>query len=214
MLNLKNTVIPISLFTIGFIGIESDALKSFNREVREEVRENIDRQFTADDFLQYAPGAMVYANDLLGVKGKHKLQNQLLIHGTSLFIMGAIVNTLKYSEKVERPDHSSFNSFPSGHTAMAFANAEFLYQEYKDKSIWYGIAGYTIASSIGVFRIVNNRHWVTDVLAGAGIGIFSTKLSYFLYDRVFAKKNNKTKTTLISPFYNSKQLGLCCSITF
>jgi membrane-associated phospholipid phosphatase len=70
--------------------------------------------------------------------------------------------------RIERPDGSSYNS-SLGHTANAFASAEFLWQEYKDVSIWYGISGYIIASGTGVLRIYNNRHWLTDVAAGAGI---------------------------------------------
>jgi hypothetical protein len=43
---------------------------------------------------------------------------------------------------------------PFGHTANAFASAEFLWQEYKDVSIWYGISGYIIASGTGVLEFI------------------------------------------------------------
>ncbi len=213
-LNFKNTIVPVSLITFGIIGIESDGLKIFNSEIQEEVMEDIDRRFTLDDFMQYAPAGVVYANNLLGIKGKHSFSNQLLIQGTSLFIMGAVVNTLKYTARVERPDHSGFTSFPSGHTAMAFVNAELLWQEYKDVSVWYGVAGYTLATSVGIFRLVNNKHWLTDVAAGAGIGIISTKISYLIYEKILTRKKNRKQTALVMPFYNTKQLGLSCSITF
>ncbi|MDM8160081.1 phosphatase PAP2 family protein [Labilibaculum sp. K2S] len=213
-LTVKKTIVPLSLITLGIIGIKSDGIEIFNQEVREEVQENIDRRFSMDDFLQYAPAGVVYANNLLGVKGRHSFSNQLLIQGTSLFIMGAVVNSLKHAANVERPDHSGFTSFPSGHTAMAFVNAELLWQEYKDVSIWYGIAGYSIAASVGIFRVVNNKHWVTDVAAGAGIGILSTKISYLIYEKILTRKKNRKQTALVMPFYNTKQLGLSCSITF
>ena len=83
--------------------------------------------------------------------------------------MSASVFALKNITKVERPDGSSNNSFPSGHTATAFAGAECMYREYKDQSIWYGIEGYAVATATGLFRMYNDRHWLTDVVAGAGI---------------------------------------------
>jgi membrane-associated phospholipid phosphatase len=93
---------------------------------------------------------------------------------------------------VERPDGSSNNSFPSGHTANAFMGAEFLYQEYKDVSPWYGIAGYVVATGTGLFRMYNNRHWFSDVVAGAGFGILSTKVAYWIYpwmkEKIFKEK--------------------------
>jgi membrane-associated phospholipid phosphatase len=96
-------------------------------------------------------------------------------------IMGASVGGIKLISHVQRPDGSNYMSFPSGHTATAFACAEFLYQEYKDVSVWYGIAGYTIAAGTGFMRMYNNRHWLTDVVAGAGFGILSTKIAYWVF---------------------------------
>jgi membrane-associated phospholipid phosphatase len=127
-------------------------------------------------------------------------------------MMSVTVLALKDITKEERPDGSSNNSFPSGHTATAFAGAEFMYQEYKDKSIWYGISGYIVATATGAFRVVNNRHWVTDVVAGAGIGIITTKAAYWMYPylnkKVFTKKEKEKKvSSMITPYYNGKQLG-------
>ena len=95
-------------------------------------------------------------------------------------MVSTTVKTLKKTTKIERPDGSNNDSFPSGHTAMAFMGAEFLYQEYKDVSIWYGVSGYVIASATGVLRIYNNKHWLTDVATGAGIGILGTKVAYWV----------------------------------
>ena len=114
---------------------------------------------------------------MVGIKGKHNFKERTIILGTSYLIMSASVLSLKSITKVERPDGSAFNSFPSGHTATAFASAELLWQEYKDISIWYGITGYLVAASTGAFRIYNDKHWLTDVVAGAGIGILSTKVA-------------------------------------
>jgi membrane-associated phospholipid phosphatase len=210
--NYKQLIIPTVLISYGFIGLNSDQIKDFNADVQDEVTENIDRKFSIDDVMQYIPAASVYALNACGVKGKNNLKDRSIILASSYLMMSVAVLSLKSVTNVERPDGSSNNSFPSGHTATAFVGAEFLWQEYKDKSIWYGVSGYLVATATGVFRVVNNRHWVTDVAAGAGIGILSTKVAYWIYpyvNRKFfsTKAKEKKVSSMVIPYYNGKQLG-------
>jgi hypothetical protein len=205
----KQLILPAVLIGYGIIGIGNDQLQSFNFQIRDELKENIDEKFTIDDFSQYVPAASVYALSAFGIKGKNNFRDKTIILSTSYLIMGIAVNSLKKSVKVERPDGSGFNSFPSGHTATAFMGAELLYQEYKDTSVWYGISGYLVAAGTGAFRMYNNRHWLTDVAAGAGIGILSTKAAYWLYpsiNKLFKPKNKINKTSFM-PYYDGKQAG-------
>ena len=210
--NYKQLIIPGVLIGYGVIGLESDQLLSFNHQIKNEVTEDIDQKLTIDDFSQYAPAASVYALNAFGVKGKNNMRDRSVIFVTSYAIMATTVLGLKSISHVERPDGSSNNSFPSGHTATAFAGAEFLWQEYKDKSIWYGIAGYAVATGTGLFRIYNNRHWLTDVAAGAGIGILSTKIAYwinpYITKKLFKSSSENKSTSMVMPFYNGKQYGL------
>jgi hypothetical protein len=213
--NYKQLIVPTALMTYGIIGLESDGLKLVNSNIRAEVMEDIDKKITIDDFSQYAPTAAVYGLNLAGIHGKNNFKDRTIILGTSYLIMATTVTSLKKITKVERPDGSAFNSFPSGHTGTAFVGAEFMWQEYKDKSIWYGISGYLVATGTGVFRMYNNKHWLTDVAMGAGIGILSTKAAYWLYpilnEKIFKSKN---KAAIALPFYNGKQAGLAYSIQF
>ncbi|MFH6944183.1 phosphatase PAP2 family protein [Flavobacterium sp. FlaQc-50] len=211
--NYKQLIIPGVLIGYGVIGLESDQLLSFNSQINKEVTEDIDQKITIDDFSQYAPAASVYALNAFGVKGKNNMRDRSVIFVTSYVIMASTVLGLKSIVHEDRPDGSSNNSFPSGHTATAFAGAEFLWQEYKDKSIWYGIAGYAVATGTGLFRIYNNRHWLTDVAAGAGIGILSTKIAYwmnpYITKKLFGKSASEhNSTSMIAPFYNGQQYGL------
>lgn len=216
--NYKQLIIPATLIGFGIIGLESDQIKNYNTELREEVTEHIDEKITIDDFSQYAPAASVYALNAFGVKGRNSFRNRSVILATSYLIMSGTVLGLKSITNVERPDGSSNNSFPSGHTATAFAGAEFLYQEYKDKSIWYGVAGYAVATGTGLFRIYNNRHWLTDVAAGAGIGILSTKIAYwinpYLTRKLFGNEKEKKTTTMVLPAYDGKNISLSFIKTF
>ncbi len=213
----KQLIAPAALMAYGIIGIESDQIKLYNTNIRDEVIEDIDKKVSIDDFSQYAPAAAVYGLNLAGIEGKNNFKDRTIILATSYLLMASTVTGLKHSTKIERPDGSDFNSFPSGHTATSFVGAEFMWQEYKDKSIWYGISGYLVASGTGAFRMYNNKHWLTDVAMGAGIGILSTKAAYWLFpimnEKIFKSKKNKN-TALAIPYYNGKQLGLACTIQF
>ena len=215
--NYKQLIVPSVLIGYGIAGLNSDKLKNFNLNIKNEVNDHVEKKITIDDFLQFSPVISVYVLNNIGFHGKNNLKNRSIILATSMLLVFSTVNALKKITKIERPDESSNNSFPSGHTAFAFAGAEFLYQEYKDESIWYGIAGYTAAATTGFFRIYNNRHWLTDVSAGAGIGILSTKVAYwinpFLNEKIFKSKSNKV-TSIFSPYYDGKTLGGAFVMTF
>jgi membrane-associated phospholipid phosphatase len=131
-------------------------------------------------------------------------------------LAGGITYGTKITIGRERPDKSNTKSFPSGHTETAFVAAEFLYQEYKDKSIWIGIGGYSVATFVGIARVYNNRHWVSDVVAGAGIGILSTKAVYWVYphlQKTLGKKDTSLNTFVL-PGYSNGHLTLSLSHTF
>lgn len=215
--NYRQLIIPSLLVGYGVVGVESDQLKSFNSQIKDEITEDIDQKITIDDFSQWMPAASVYALNAFGVQGKNNLRDRSVILATSYLIMSGTVFGLKSWTKIERPDGTSKNSFPSGHTATAFAGAEFLWQEYKDESIWYGITGYAVATGTGLFRMYNNRHWLTDVAAGAGIGILSTKIAYWINPYLTQKLFNKEKkgsSTLLAPSYVGKNFGVSFIRTF
>lgn len=209
-------IVPGTLIGVGVIGLESDWLKFQNKEIRDELQENIDHKLTVDDFTQYAPMAAAYGLSLCGVKGRHGYCDLTIILGTAYALMGSTVYAMKNITRVERPDRSARNSFPSGHTATAFMGAELLRREYWDVSPWIGMAGYAVAAGTGFFRMYNNRHWLTDVLAGAGIGILSVQAAYWLYPTVrnalFRKKY--LKNTHIAPYLSDTGKGLSCTVTF
>lgn len=207
--NYKQLIIPVALITFGAVGVHNDNLKFINYEVNEEIIEGEYKRVYFDDVLALSPYAAYYGLDWVGVKSKNNFKDKTIILATSSLLMFGTVHILKSATHEIRPDQSDFQSFPSGHTATAFMGAELVYQEYKDQSIWYGVSAYAVAGLTGYMRIYNNKHWITDVAAGAGIGILTAKAGYWLYPTVrklFNKKQSKTKTVML-PFYNGKIVG-------
>ena len=139
-----------------------------------------------DDYLQYAPAIAMLGLKIGGIQGRSSWGRMLGSDAFSASLMAIAVNTLKHTVKVMRPDGSNRHSFPSGHSATAFMTATMLHKEYgMTRSPWYSIGAYTAATLTGLSRQMNNKHWLSDVLVGAGIGILSTEVGYYLADLIF-----------------------------
>lgn len=195
------TYAGIPLFVAGIIAKSEKA--SFrqnydNAHSRTRLITNFHNEI--DNYTQYAPLALAAGLNFAGVEGRSDHARFLASSAMAYGIMAAIVNPIKYSAKEMRPDGSTRNSWPSGHTATAFVSATILHKEYGlTRNPWYSVAGYGIATATGVMRVLNNRHWVSDVLSGAGIGIISTELAYGFSDLIFKgkhlKRNNLATTS-------------------
>jgi len=153
-------------------------------------------RYRYDDYLQYAPAALAFSLTAAGVRGTYSTKRAVVSYVLSSLIMAGLTNTLKYTCKVERPDGSARNSFPSGHTANAFMNASFLDHQYGSRSLGYSMFGYTTATVTAMTRVFNNRHWVPDILAGAAIGLLSAELGNYLAGEICKKERKKTRPFL------------------
>jgi len=136
---------------------------------------------TLDSYLEYASLPIAYGLDVFGVKSKNDFLNRTAILVKGEILMYASTNLLKLTTHEKRPDRTDYNSFPSGHAAQAFATATFLSEEYKNRLPWMPYAAYTMAGTTGLLRIANNRHYIGDVLFGAGLGFLSMKVAYWTH---------------------------------
>ena len=166
-----------------------------------------------DDYTQYLPIAVMLGMKAAGVKGQSSWGEMLLSDAFSIAIVAGVVNIDKYLIDKERPDGSTNNSFPSGHTTTAFMAATMLHKEYGDLSPWISIGAYSCAAITGVTRMMNNRHWMSDVLAGAGIGIASAELGYYLADVILGRKRSYNTSpardyTAVRPSYIGLNVGV------
>ncbi len=199
----RATVAPLLFISAGLYSLgDNDLLSKY--EIREERNELLPKFHSpADDFLQYLPIAAVYGLNLGGVKGKNDFVNRTLILAKTELIVGVLTFSLKKLTAVPRPDTGRPTSFPSGHTAQAFASATFMAKEYGDQSLWYSVGAYTVATGVGTMRVLNNRHWISDVLVGAGIGILSTNLAYLTHQYKWGGKHS-TVSTMVVPSYDGQ----------
>lgn len=203
-------IIPVAFVGYGVVSLLNPAIRNLDYHIRSEIRSNNPNFHNhLDNYMQFAPAVAVYGLNIAGIRGKNKVLDASIIYGISLMLMGGSVFIIKNSSDRFRPDRSDDRSFPSGHTATAFVGAEFLRQEYKDVSPWYGIAGYTVATTTGIFRMYNNKHWLSDVIAGAGFGIISTKLAYITYPYLKRKFcHNRSMKFMLTPTYQNSSVGI------
>lgn len=201
----------------GALSFKSDAIRQLDYSTKNELLEDNSLWYNDwDDYLQFSPVVAAFGMKLCGVKSTHKLGEMAILYTASNLLAGGIVYRTKVATGRERPDGSNNHSFPSGHTQTVFVAAEFLHQEYKNQSVWISVGGYSMATLIGASRVYNNKHWVSDVVAGAGIGILSTKLVYWTYPyikKIFCKNDSKM-TSFIIPTYNEGKLGLSFTSVF
>lgn len=214
--NYKSLVIPSAFLAYGILGINGEEIKEIDYSLQEKISKDERPPLVIDDYLQYSPIISVYALDFLGIKSKNNLKDRSILIASSILVGGTITKVLKYKRLVIRPNGKNKFSFPSGHTTVAFIGAEFMYQEFKDTSIWYGVTAYAVAGVTGVLRIYNDHHWPSDVIAGAGLGILSTKLIYFIYPKIKKAFSNKESlvTTNIVPFFGERQAGIGLSVNW
>jgi hypothetical protein len=182
---LKSFIIPTTFITYGLVALNNQGLHRLDLSTSKELWEDHQGFKTSlDNYIQYAPALAVYGLNAANIKGKNNFTDRTLIYVlTNVFTTGAVF-LLKTATHIARPDSSAFNSFPSGHTTTGFVAAEFLHQEYKDVSPWYGVAGYTTATATGILRMLNNKHYLKDIIMGAGLGILSTKIMYLVYPAI------------------------------
>jgi membrane-associated phospholipid phosphatase len=171
--SFKREILPVTLIAIG----SALNYSNFRYYVKSEIANTTNTRL--DNYIQYEPIAELYIADLAGIKHKNTIWNQTKYLAIAEIITSALVQSLKLITRVERPNGGTL-SFPSGHTSNAFTSATVLYEEFREENLAVALSGYGFSTATGILRMTNNKHWISDVLAGAGIGILVTHLVYSL----------------------------------
>ncbi|MDB4903057.1 MAG: superfamily protein [Mucilaginibacter sp.] len=203
---------PAALITYGALSFVIHPIRQLDYDVRNQIaKTNPNFNTNAESYFLVAPIVMVYGLNLVGVEGKNRFIDRTALLGLSGGFLGVSEFITKHATHRLRPNGADYLSFPSGHTGLAFMGAEFLAQEYSDKSPVYTVIGYTFAVTTGVFRMYNRDHWLSDVVAGAGYGVLSTKLAYLVYPYIRNKLTHTDKQgrkTMVMPTYQDGVPGM------
>lgn len=141
---------------------------------------------TLDDYLMWAPSASIFMMDAFHIKTVHNFRQHIIIEAGSVLITGCIGMGMRMISKNMKAYNSNGSKFPSGHTANAFRGAEIFHQEFKESNRLLSYGAYLLAMGVGISRLYEQNHYLSEVVAGAGLGILSAKLTYWIFDK--AKK--------------------------
>ncbi len=173
--DIYSYILPSSLILGGsFLHLSRETKMDWQTSIRSS---NPDFQTNIDNYIQYTPMVTLYLADVLGVKAKNSIWNQTKYLLISQILTSATVHSLKNTVLEPRPRGNN-HSFPSGHTSQTFVGATVLYHEFKDTNPYIAYSGFIVGGAVAYLRVMNNAHWTSDVIAGAGISILITNLVY------------------------------------
>ena len=184
----RATIVPALLIGYGISTIKDRGIYS-SYDAQRDIQHNFPNFDTwIDDPLLIAPYAELALVNLLNIRSNNDFLNTSILILKAEAVFGITVFALKQTTNLERPNGENHESMPSGHTAQAFLAASILHSEMRHKSNWYGVGAYTIATSVGALRMLNNAHWQSDVFVGAGIGILSSHVAYLSHRNRWGRK--------------------------
>lgn len=197
-------ILPGALIAVGALGIGNGWFGDIKHDVRDEFQKmSHGHQIKADKYLQYLPAAGYLVMGSLGVKAKHDFKDRALVTATSVAAYGVLAGGMKLCIHERRPQGDETNSFPSGHTTLAFMGAELIRSEYP---LGVGISAYAVACGVGFMRLYNDKHWINDVIAGAGVGILCARIGYWMlpvWRKVFRLDRQPGGSVMaMTPFYD------------
>jgi membrane-associated phospholipid phosphatase len=209
---------------LGFAVIEGGlffADKPLQRYATDLVANNPGIQDVSSFITKFGAQYEIYTLAAFGIGGwvfnQPKMRTTTLLATQSYIVAGAVQALTKFLTGRQRPnfipegdsepsptfrgpafsiEHGS-TSFPSGHTTAIFAAATVYAQEYRNLK-WVPFVSYGMATAVGLSRITENKHWITDVFAGAGLGYVTGLQVVRNYHRYAYLQNHKPKKGSVS----------------
>ena len=211
----------------GFAGVagatglaywQDETIRDYFQRNRTEAKDNIAKYGIAPLGTYYLV-PIIGGMYLYGVAAKNAgAETAGLLAGEAVILTGAYTMLFKMIFQRQRPSEGNppdpdnwegplggfrHGSFPSGHTALAFATAATISTYYHDKK-WVGIVSYTLAALVGVSRVYSDDHWASDVVAGAALG--------YSIGRLVTHRQQTSQTVSINPYSNGFATGISFTV--
>lgn len=191
MTNFRKLFLWILICILTLCALRYGVLESANQYIYNLRNTHIPSfAYRYDDFLPYLPLTIMFGLKIAGIKSRSNWTQMLVATVFSFALMVITVSSIKSLAGVLRPDGSDLLSFPSGHTGNLLLHQQFVVQGIWQESILVSVVAYLPAVVTGITRQLNNRHWLSDVVGGAVIGIVAVEAGYFFTDLLFKKKQN------------------------
>jgi membrane-associated phospholipid phosphatase len=202
-LDLESSLITLSLVGIGV------ALYTQDEAIRDRIQDHktsfLDNLAPIAEKFGYWPADLGFLAAYGGggyLLKNEKMQDTALASLESFLVANSINVSLKYGVGRARPKRdegsasykpfsfkTSDTSFPSGHATCAFSIASVFAAQYDNP--WVGVLTYTLATSTAWERLYDDKHWATDVWAGAILGIVVGRSVVYLH------KEKEASTSII-----------------
>jgi hypothetical protein len=212
----RQLLVPTALIAAGAFGVSNGWFCSLKQDVRQDIQRLSDNsRCRLDETLRFLPAAAQVGLGLTGVPARHSLRERMMTTATAFAAMGVLVKATKLAVDEQRPATDGRDAFPSGHTATAFMGAELVRQEYGNA---WGAGAYAVATGVAFLRLYNDRHWLNDVIGGAGVGLLSARIAYWLlpWERRLLGWDSPSAAMAVVPAYDagSHAPTLCLTVCF
>lgn len=198
----QQIIVPAAMIALGAVAVSNNRLCNIKYDVRDAFQRGRGNHRKANVEVWVTLGAQLLTV-ALGPKCKHDLVDRMFVKATRYALLYSTMPVVRACVRERRPDGSSNHSFPSFKTANAFMAAE---QTRIERGWAWGMGAYTIAAGIGVLQMYNDKAYINDVLAGAGMGILAVHAAYWLLPlerKLFRldKIKDKTRGFMVMPTY-------------
>lgn len=192
-----------ALITLGVIGagvvlyVQDEKIRDFVQDHRAASLDGISPTIEKFGNGIYDLGFLAVYGGSGYITGNEKMQEVSLLSFESFLVANTIGTVVKSGAGRTRPNEgegsgrftpfsfdSAHTSFPSGHTTSAFSIASVFADEYE--SPWVGVTAYTLASAVALQRVYDDKHWASDVFAGAALGTVVGKSIVYLHKKKVA----------------------------